>query len=138
MTGCRYWIGSDATGRRCNADPVEHGLCGKHLEVERRRAEKTIEKDRAAAARREAAWRERNLHRLPAWRAQLERAEAEYARRAASPTGDRAAVGGNTHPSIVRAQARHLSDTNVSRVVELEGIITRLRRDIARAEGGAQ
>ena len=134
---CRFWIGSDATGRRCNAGVEKVGLCAKHYPIERRRIEQQIEKGKARAERSEAAWLARNLRNLPAWRVQLEQAEAEYQRRTAPAVADRAAVGGAMHSSIVRAQRSHLSDTNVTRVIELERIIQRLRADIARAEKAA-
>ena len=134
MSTCAYWVGSDTTGHRCT-DPTETaGYCAKHFPIMLRRTKKELEKRRAAEARQEAVWLARNLPRVPQWRVQLERAEAEYARRTTSPVQDRAAVGGAMHGSIVRAQASHLSDSNVARVVELERIITRLRADITRAE----
>lgn len=138
MNTCRHWIGSDATGRMCRepaAGPLPY--CEKHIEIERARALKTIQKHQAQSDRTEAEWRARNIPRLPQMRVQLERAEAEYARRTASPIGDRAAVGGSMHGSIVRAQRGHLSDSNVARVVELEPIIKSLQADIARAERSA-
>lgn len=131
---CRYWVGSDNKGHRCNAPSARLSLCEKHYAVELQRAERQAQKDRATRARAEARWRERNLPMLPRWRVRLERAEAEYARRTAAPVGDRAAVGGAMHGSIVSAQRSHLSDTNVARVVELERIIQRLRADITRSE----
>lgn len=67
-------------------------------------------------------------------RVQLERAQAEYGRRTRSAVADRAAYGGDTHAAVARSQSRLLSDTNVSRVVELQKLIDRLTRDIARAE----
>jgi hypothetical protein len=112
-------------------------FCPKHLEVEKRRAVKSIEKQRAQAARAEAAWLARNLPHLPRMRVHLERAEAEYARRTASRVDDRAAYGGAMHPAVRRAQQSALSDSNVARVVELGRIIERLRADISRAEGAA-
>lgn len=138
MSACRYWVGSDTKGRRCAAPAdARYGYCTKHYEAEHARVKKQQEKQDAGTARAEAAWFARNGHRLPAWRVQLERAEAEYERRTTSPIADRAAVGGEMHGSIVRAQRGHLSDSNVARVVELERIIKRLRADIARAERGA-
>jgi len=134
---CRHWIGNDTTGHRCTEPAVKARLCEKHYAVELRRVEKTMAKQKAQAARAEDAWLSRNLRNLPSWRVQLEQAEAEYARRTASTVADRAAVGGDMHSSIVRAQRSHLSDTNVTRVVELERIITRLRANIARAEKAA-
>lgn len=133
---CVYWIGSNATGRRCNQPAEKVGHCAKHYPIALRKLKQQQERLAASAARQEATWRERNLYRLPQWRAQLERAEAEYARRTASPIGDRAAVGGDMHGGIVRAQSRHLSDSNVARVAELDRIITDLRSAIARAERG--
>lgn len=132
---CEHWIGSDTTGRMCRADvTTEFRFCEKHLPTQRARLEKQIAKDRASSVRAEAAWRERNVPRLPQMHVQLERAQAEYARRTQSTVDDRAAVGGKTHPSIDRARLRSLSDSNVSRVVELQRIIESLTRDIARAE----
>lgn len=131
---CRYWVGSDTKGHRCNAPTARLGLCEKHYAVELGRAEKRAQKDREQRERAEAAWLARNASNLPSWRVQLERAEAEYRRRTSSPVADRAAVGGAMHGSIVRAQRSHLSDSNVTRVIELERIIRRLRADITRAE----
>ncbi len=135
---CVYWVGSDTTGHRCEAEAVQSSHCAKHYPIALRRLQKQAERLAGSHARTDAAWRDRNRRRLPQWRVQLERAEAEYARRTASPTTDRAAVGGDTHRSIVAAQARHLSDTNVARVVELERLITRIRSDITRMEGTEQ
>jgi hypothetical protein len=138
MNGCRYWIGTDATGHRCGAEPGEqHGYCEKHYAIMLRRAEKRLELERDRAARDNAAWLARNAHKLPAWRVQLERAESEYQHRTAPAVDDRAAVGGNVHGSIVRASRQKLSDSNVTRVLELERIVKQLRADIARAEAGA-
>ena len=137
MNTCRYWVGSDTKGHRCpNPADARSGYCAKHYEIELARVKKQQEKQSASTARIEAAWVARNASKVPAWRVQLERAEAEYARRTTSPIDDRAAVGGDMHGSIVRAQRSHLSDSNVARVVELERIIKRLRADIARAAGG--
>lgn len=137
VVACQHWIGSDATGRMCDAVVVEGALpyCSKHREIQRRRAVKEAEKRRAQRARADAAWMERNGYRLGSWRTQLERAEAEYERRTSSPVNDRAAYGGASHPSIRRQQLASFSDTNVARVGELSRIIERLRADIARAEG---
>ncbi|WP_413354068.1 hypothetical protein [Microbacterium sp. 1P06AB] len=134
---CAYWIGSDAAGHRCEEAAERAGHCAKHYPIALRKLQQQQERLAASAARRDAAWRARNLSRLPQWRVQLERVEAEYARRTASAVQDRAAVGGDMHVSIVRAQSRHLSDANVARVVELERLAKRLRADIARAEGSA-
>ncbi|MDF2047107.1 hypothetical protein P2P98_13145 [Microbacterium sp. Kw_RZR3] len=132
---CEYWIGSDSKGRMCRAEVTSiYRFCDKHLPIERARAEKRLAKTKASNARAEAAWRARNVPRLPQMRAQLERVEAEYARRTRSTVDDRAAVGGNTHRSIDRARLASLSDSNVSRVVELQRMIAALKVDIARAE----
>jgi uncharacterized small protein (DUF1192 family) len=134
MTGCCFWVGSDTKGHVCGADVHKFGLCVKHFAVELERTKKRLAKEKAQHDAAEARWRERNRSKLPAWRVQLERAEAEYARRTASPVGDRAAVGWSMHTSVVRAQRSHLSDTNVARVAELDRIITRLRANITRME----
>jgi hypothetical protein len=133
---CRHWIGSDSAGHVCGSDadgPLPY--CPKHLEVQKRRVAKDLEKSRAQSARAEAAWLARNLPRLPQMRVQLERAEAEFARRTASAgPADLAAHGGAMHQGIRREKLAKLSDTNVTRVLELEKLIERLRKDIARAD----
>jgi hypothetical protein len=132
---CEHWIGSDATGRKCGvATTGSFPFCEKHLPIQRARAEKFLAKQRQQEKRAEDAWRARNVPRLPQMRVQLERAKSEYARRTRSAVDDRAAVGGNTHRAVSRAQQRVLSDSNVSRVVELERLVSRLRGDISRAE----
>lgn len=137
MNTCRYWVGSDTKGHRCpNPADARSGYCMKHYELELARLTAAMNQLSASRARIETAWVARNASKVPAWRVQLERAEAEYARRTTSPIADRAAVGGDMHGSIVRSQRSHLSDSNVARVVELERIIKRLRADIARAAGG--
>lgn len=135
---CEHWIGSDATGRVCGVVVEGDGLpfCPKHLEVQARREAKRLESNAAKRARADEAWLIRNAHMLPVWRTQLERAEAEYARRTGSPATDRAAFGGDMSAAAKRSQAAVLSDSNVIRVNELLRIIERLRSDIARAERG--
>ncbi|MDR7113920.1 hypothetical protein J2X03_003822 [Microbacterium trichothecenolyticum] len=134
---CRHWIGSDATGRVCGADAAGTlPFCSKHLEIQKRRALNDAEKTRAQRERAEAAWLARNAPRLPQLRVHLEQAEAEYARRTSSPVNDRAAYGGAMHASVSRAQSAALSDSNVTRVVELGKLIDRLRADIARITAG--
>lgn len=132
--GCGFWIGSDTKGHVCGAVVHKLGLCEKHFPIELERTKKRLAKEKEKREAAEARWRERNARKLPAWRVQLGQAEAEYARRTASPVEDRAAVGGSMHTSVVRAQRSHLSDTNVARVAELDRIITRLRADIERME----
>lgn len=135
LRACEHWIGSDATGRVCRADVFSaYRYCEKHLPIQRARIEKRLAKGKESAYLAEQKWRARNVPRLPQMRAQLERAEAGYARRTRSTVDDRAAVGGNTHRSIDRARMASLSDSNVSRVVELQRIIASLERDITRAE----
>lgn len=133
-TRCVYWIGSDAKGHRCADDAITARHCAKHYPIARARAERDMEADRAKRERADAAWIERNRWQFPTWRTHLERAEAEYARRTASPTQDRAAVGGNIGASIVRMQARHLSDTNVDRILELDRIIRTLKSNLERMD----
>lgn len=133
---CRHWVGSDTKGHICG-QPVADGIkrCAKHQAAEIARVTKALQTDRERAARADASWRARNAAKVPGWRVQLERAEAEYARRTQSVVTDRAAVGGSMHPSIVRAQRSSLSDSNVARVVELERIIKRLKGDLDRMKG---
>lgn len=132
--GCGFWIGSDTKGHVCGAEVHKLGLCKIHFGVELERTKKRLAREKAQHDAAEVRWRERNRTKLPGWRVQLEAAEAEYARRTASPVEDRAAVGGSMHTSVVRAQRSHLSDTNVARVAELDRIMKRLRADIERME----
>lgn len=132
--GCSHWIGSDAKGHRCGEPVSLLGLCRKHYVIHLERTRKSVEKNRAMRDRKEAAWRARNVPRLPQMRVQLEQAQAEYDRRTRSAVADRAAYGGDTHQAVSRSQSRLLSDTNVIRVVELQKLIERLTADIARAE----
>ncbi|WP_162722397.1 hypothetical protein [Microbacterium sp. PM5] len=134
---CRHWIGTDANGHVCGAPVEALNLCVKHYELAKAKMRREIDSRQERHDRVEAAWRERNARKAPAWRAQLEQAEREYARRTQSVVADRAAVGGAMHPSIVRAQRSVLADSNVARVVELERIIGRLKGDLARLKGGA-
>lgn len=134
MSGCRFWIGSDTKGHVCGGEVFLLSLCAKHYGIELERQKKRLAKEKAQHDASEARWRQRNARKLPGWRVQLEAAEAEHARRTASPVEDRAAVGGSMHTSVVRAQRSHLSDANVARVAELDRIMKRLRADIERME----
>lgn len=134
---CRHWIGTASGGHVCGAAAEALNLCAKHYEVAKAKTQRGLDARQARHDRQEAAWRERNARKAPAWRAQLEQAEREYARRTQSVVADRAAVGGAMHPSVVHAQRSVLADSNVARVVELERIIGRLRADLARLKGGA-
>jgi hypothetical protein len=110
------------------------GFCPKHLEVMKARIVRAQAKESARRTRVEAAWRAKKVPLLPQMRVQLERAQAELERRTASAVDDRAAYGGATHRAVTRTQGRILSDSNVTRVLELQRLIERLTADISRAE----
>src|SRR5699024_2317345 len=56
---------------------------------------------------------------LPKWKAERELIEAQMERYGSPATSDRAAYGGQSHPSIRRKQLQSLSDTNVQRMAQL-------------------
>ncbi|NWN89207.1 MAG: hypothetical protein HLX51_11820 [Micrococcaceae bacterium] len=90
-------------------------LCKRHRNVALKRLD-------AARQKQEQQAEDRELHRakmLPEWRAERERVEADMERYGGSLTNDRAAYGGQSHPSIRRKQLQALSDTNVQRMAKL-------------------
>lgn len=107
---CVAWVESRDT--ECGKN-VKHGfLCPRHTTVAKRRWEKQ-------QAKRQARQEQRAQHRskrLPEWRAELDRIDAELAKRTKTLTTDRAFSGGvgtKQHKSHLR---RQFSDSNVERV----------------------
>lgn len=112
--GCAAWVESrDST---CRKPPLDAALlCKRHRNV-------ALKKLDAARAKQKQQAEDRAQHRakmLPEWRAKREQVEALMDRYGGSPTNDRAAYGGASHPSIRRKQLQQLSDTNVRRMAEL-------------------
>lgn len=106
-TACPAWV--ESADRKCGRElGAGELLCKRHRNVALKRQEKAIEKERERREKRAAE----RAEMLPKWREELATIEAEIHRREL-PITDRAAVGGATHPAIVRTQLRHLSDTNV-------------------------
>ena len=124
-TGCPAWI--ESRGDTCR-NSVEEGtaLCKRHRNVAVKRHEKRKEEVRKHQAER-AEYRAR---KLPEWKAELAKVEADMERYGGLPTTDRAAYGGESHPSIQRQQLRQLSDTNVQRMARLSRRAERLREQI--------
>lgn len=107
---CVAWV--ESRDAECGKD-VKHGfLCSRHATVANRRWEKQ-------QAKRQARQEQRAQHRskhLPEWRAELDRIDAELAKRTKTLTTDRAFSGGvgtKQHKSHLR---RQFSDSNVKRV----------------------
>lgn len=111
--GCPAWI--ESRDSQCGKAPAEAVLCKRHKTVAGKRHQKAVEKLQQEKARR-AEYRAKNL---PAWKAELQKVEADMQRYGGALTSDRAAYGGAAHPSIRRHQLQQLSDTNVQRMAGL-------------------
>lgn len=123
--GCPAWI--ESASKQCARTPLADSmLCKRHRNIAIKRHEK-LKQDRQTAQQRRA---EHRAQHLPQWRAELARIEAEIDRRDQPITTDRAAFGGNSHPSIRKKQLAALSDTNVQRMAQLHREATRLREKI--------
>lgn len=113
-TSCPAWV--ESADRKCGRELIDGTLlCKRHRTVAVSRQLKAAEKANDNHAKK-AAYR---AEMLPRWREKLARVEADIERYGASPVSDRAAVGGATHPAVMAAQARHLSDSNVERMAGL-------------------
>ena len=112
--GCAGWVNSrDST---CSKPPVEGSmLCTRHRNIALKKLDAARAKQKQQAEVREQF----RAKMLPEWRAKREQVEALMDRYGGSPTTDRAAYGGQSHPSIRRKQLQQLSDTNVRRMAEL-------------------
>lgn len=123
--GCPAWVESRST--TCKRDLfMNTALCLRHRGV----ASKRHEKRRAELLKQQAERIEYRAKMLPEWEAELAKVEADMERYGGAPTTDRAAYGGEVHPSIQRAQLRQLSDTNVQRMARLSRRAEELRRKI--------
>ena len=112
--GCAAWVESrDST---CGKPPLDAALlCKRHRNI----ALKKLDKARRKQKQRAEVRAQFRAKMLPEWRAKREQVEALMDRYGGSPTTDRAAYGGQSHPSIRRKQLQQLSDTNVRRMAEL-------------------
>jgi len=112
--GCPAWI--ESADRQCGRQPLDTAmLCKRHRNVALKREQAARVKQKEQAARRES-YRAENL---PKWKAERELIEAQMERYGSPATSDRAAYGGQSHPSIRRKQLQSLSDTNVQRMAQL-------------------
>lgn len=111
--GCMAWI--EASDRRCGRAPGEGFLCARHHTVAVRRWEKDQAKQEARAV--EAA--RRRAVKLPGWREELARVQAEIRRLDPPSTLEAAAFLGDAHPSITRRRGEFLSDSRVQRMAAL-------------------
>ena len=112
--GCAAWVESrDST---CDKPPVESAmLCTRHRNIALKKLDAARAKQKQQAEVREQF----RARMLPEWRAKRDQVETLMDRYGGSPTTDRAAYGGASHPSIRRKQIQQLSDTNVRRMAEL-------------------
>ena len=124
-TGCPAWV--ESRGDTCRKS-LEEGtaLCKRHRNVAMKRHEKRKED----LLKQQAERIEYRAKMLPEWEAELAKVEADMERYGGAPTTDRAAYGGEVHPSIQRQQLRQLSDTNVQRMARLSRRAEELRRKI--------
>lgn len=112
--GCPAWI--ESADRQCGRQPVKAAmLCPRHRNVALKREQKARIKQKEQADRTKV-YRAENL---PKWRAERELIEAQMEHYGSPATNDRAAFGGQAHPSIRRKQLQQLSDTNVRRMADL-------------------
>ena len=112
--GCVGWL--ESRGTTCRKPPVKDSmLCTRHRNLALKREQKARIKAKEQADRTKA-YRAENL---PKWRAERELIEAQMDHYGSPATSDRAAYGGQTHPSIRRKQLQSLSDTNVRRMADL-------------------
>ena len=112
--GCPAWI--ESADRQCGRQPIESAmLCARHRNVSLKREQKARIKQKEQADRTKA-YRAENL---PKWRAERELIEAQMEHYGSPATNDRAAFGGQAHPSIRRKQLQQFSDTNVRRMARL-------------------
>lgn len=112
--GCPAWI--DSADRRCAKKPAHGYLCTRHHNVAVKRWEKEQEVLRIS---KERALRYRAAH-LPQWKSELAYVQAEINRLDPPAVNtDRAAYGGNVHPSILRKRRAALSDSRVQKMAEL-------------------
>ena len=100
--GCPAWI--ESKDSYCHRPAKVGLLCKRHDTVAQKRADDLVARE---AARREIE-RASAVKSLPVWRAELADLEASIAKYEASQpqTMERAATGGNVHPSIRKKQAR--------------------------------
>lgn len=111
--GCVAWV--ESRGATCGKDVMFGFLCARHVKVAQRRWEKEGA-ERVRQARQRAQRREEKMH---VWVDELERVDAEIARRTAPLTTDRAFSGGVGTPQHRKHLLRQFSDSNVQRVGEL-------------------
>jgi len=112
--GCVGWV--ESRDETCQRPPLERSiLCKRHHSVAVVRRDKALEAAQQQQAHRKA-YRAENL---PKWRAERELIEAQMEHYGSPATNDRAAFGGQSHPSIRRKQLQQLSDTNVRRMADL-------------------
>lgn len=124
---CVAWM--DSADRRCKRDIEAGWLCKRHIAVAERKLAKAIEKNKADEAKRQA-WR---AEKLPQWKAELAKVEAEIARRdPPPPTTDRAAYGGVGCTTTIRYQRNLLRPSNV----EAMGRLVRRRAELVGMIGG--
>lgn len=111
--GCMAWV--EVSSRRCGRTPAEGYLCARHHTVAVRR----WEKDQAKQAARAVEAERRRAAKLPAWRAELAKVQAEINRLDPPSALEAAAFLGDAHPSITRRRRAAMTDTKVQRMAAL-------------------
>ncbi|WP_018296490.1 hypothetical protein [Corynebacterium lubricantis] len=129
---CPAWI--ESKNRMCGRLRAQGYLCKLHNTVATRRLERATATTKAKREAIKQKRQERYNRHIDKWREQLKRVDAELERRTGSPSNDRAAYGGNVHPSIRRKQEAQFSDSNVKRVGELLELKRGLEREIGWGE----
>lgn len=127
LTTCVAWM--DSADKRCSRDVESGWLCKRHIAVAERKLTKAIAKDKADKEKREA-WR---AEKLPKWKAELAKIEAEMRRLdPPPPTTDRAAYGGVGCTTTTRYQRNLFTDSKVEKMGKLVRRAESLRRDIGK------
>ncbi|MEO9246446.1 hypothetical protein ABDK96_01980 [Citricoccus nitrophenolicus] len=123
--GCVAWV--EKSDRRCGRESPGY-LCARHETVARRRWEKHVERE---AAKREKRTDDR-ARNLPGWKAELEKVTAEINRLDPPRPSDydRAAYGGQVHPSITKKRRAFMSDSRVQKMAALTRRHEQLTRKI--------
>ena len=112
---CVAWVESRDT--ECSKDTTNGFLCSRHTTVAKRRWEKQAEKRRT----RERKRAQHRAQHMPEWLAELDRIDAEIAKRTQPLTTDRAFSGGVGAEQHRKNLRRQFSDANVERVGALLG-----------------
>ena len=127
--GCTAWV--ESRDAQCGKPRTEGFLCKRHHTTAVKRMEKNRAETVAKQEKRMSERAESIRVNGKEWMDRLDRVNSELNRRTGSLVKDRAATGGNVHPSIKKKVLGQFSDSNVSRVAEL----LRIKGDLERKLG---